>query len=116
MLSAFAIAVIGIVYVRKAHSDTLRRREIRRKLLKQVESLPLPRMMKALGIGRFFHQLPLDTIEEAITHCETCTTREECARKLKMPELNPEDVEFCKNQHHLKQFSRAYRINKQKQQ
>ena len=116
MLCALAVGLIGIFYVRRTHLAAIKLRNSRRDLLKKVESQPLPKMLQALGIGfgRFFYKLPVDAIQNSITHCETCTTKTECAQKLKIPELNPEDVEFCKNREYLSQFSRASRIRNQK--
>lgn len=115
MLSVLAVAILGVFYVRKTHVNALQLREQRRELLKKVESQPLPRMLQALGIGigRFFYQQPVQAIQESLTHCETCNTKIECEQKLRIPELNPEDVEFCKNKGFLSQFSRATRIRKQ---
>lgn len=115
MFSAFAVAVLGVLYVRRTHQNALQNREKRRELMKKVESLPLPKMMQALGvgIGRFLYQSPVETIEDSIANCENCTTTSECEEKLKIPELNPEDVDFCKNQQYLSQHSRASRIRNQ---
>lgn len=115
MFSAFAVAVLGVLYVRRTHMNALQKREKRRELLKKIESLPLPKMMQALGvgIGRFLYQLPVETIEDSIANCETCSTTKECEQKLKIPELNPEDVEFCNNLQYLSKFSRASRIRNQ---
>lgn len=115
MLSALAVGLMGIMYVRRTHRDALKLRDTRRDLLKKVESQPLPRMLQALGIGfgRFFYKLPVDSIQNSIAHCETCTTKTECDQKLKIPELNPEDIEFCNNREYLSQFSRAARIRNQ---
>lgn len=115
MFCALAVAVVGVLYVRRTQLNALQLREIRKDLIKRAESQPLPRMLQALGIGigRFLYRQPVDAIRHSIIHCETCATKNECGQKLKIPELNPEDVEFCKNQEYLSQFSRASRIRKQ---
>ena len=109
---ALAFAVLGVIYIRKIHKNTHRRREIRKNLLHRIESLRLPRMQKALGIGfsNYFYKAPIKEIEECVILCETCLLTELCDEKLRIPELNPCDIDFCPNQEHLSQFSRAKRI------
>ncbi len=105
-------AISGVLYIRKTHKNTLQKRETRKQLLERAKFLPLPKMLQALGIGlgNYFYKVPLDEIDQCITHCETCSTIDQCHEKLKIPELNPGDIEFCSNKEHLSQFSRENRI------
>ncbi len=101
-----------MIFIRKSHSDTQKIRDQRRDLLFRMESLRLPKMLQALGIGfsKYFYSVSIDDIEKCVIQCESCETIDQCDVKLKIPELNPEDVAFCPSKDHLSEFSRAKRI------
>lgn len=112
ILIAIAVAIGGVLYVLRSHRKALNERSTRREMLKSVESTPLPRMLQALGIGfgRYFYKEPIGDVSESIRLCETCSSINECRDKIAIPELNPEDIEFCPNKDHLSSHSRAQRI------
>ena len=112
MLSAIFVAIFGMFYVRKIHIETHKKREDRKVLVRRIESTRMPRMMQALGIGfgNYFYKVPLKEIDEVISHCETCASTQQCDENLKIPELNPSDIDYCPSQTHLSQYSRAKRI------
>jgi len=69
-------------------------------------------MIQALGIGlgSYFYKRPLHEIEKNIEACETCQSKQLCDKKLKIPELNPGDIEFCPSCERLAPFSREMRV------
>ena len=114
LLTAFILAILGMLYVRSIHKSTLASREKKKELIHKAEHLRLHRMMKALGIGLggYFYKVPLKEIEKNLAECETCPSTNLCDEKLKIPELNPSDVEFCPSLEQLTPFSRESRIKK----
>ncbi len=112
LFAAFILAILGMLYVRSVHKNTLARRLKRKELIRKVEHLRLHRMMKALGVGlgSYFYRVPLKEIEKNIAGCESCSSTDLCDEKLKIPELNPGDVEFCPSLEQLEPFSRESRI------
>jgi ABC-type multidrug transport system fused ATPase/permease subunit len=112
MVSAFVVAAVGAYFVNFAHKKNEQKRDFRRYLIERMQQVPLPRMLLALGIGArgFAYRESVDKIDESIKHCENCNTIDQCHEKLKIPELNPEDINFCNNQKFLSQFSRSKRI------
>lgn len=112
MFIAFSIVILGMLYIRKVHKDTARRREIRKSILVRIESSRLPKILQAMGIGfaNYFYKVPIEEINKCVDNCDICISTDLCDEKVKFPELNPDDVDFCPNQQHLSQFSRAKRI------
>ena len=112
MSIALLVAVLGVYYVLRSQRNSQQVRDKRRELTRRLEALPLPKLMQALGvgIGGYLYRTPVNEIEDAVVLCENCGSSEECAQKRKIPELNPEDVEFCPNRDHLTKYSRAKRI------
>ncbi len=110
--SAFLLAGVGALLVLRAHKKAYQKRGLRRYFAEKMEDTPLPRMLQALGIGRstFLYRESVDNIGECIKNCETCETIDQCKESLKIPELNPEDVEFCANKKYLAKYSRSQRI------
>ena len=110
--SAFLLAGLGIVLVLRSHKKANQKRGLRRHFAEKMNDTPLPRMLQALGIGgsTFLYRELIDNIGESIKNCETCETTNQCKDRLKIPELNPEDVEFCANKKYLSKFSRSQRI------
>ncbi|MCK4708628.1 MAG: hypothetical protein KAU21_08430 [Gammaproteobacteria bacterium] len=104
--------VLGVLFISKIHKNTHHRREMREILLKRIEILRLPKMLQALGISfaNYFFKVSVDEIDKCVTHCEICSSPDLCDEKLKLPELNPSDIDFCPCQQHLSKFSRANRI------
>lgn len=109
---AFVFATLGVLYIRKIHKDTHRRREEKKNLLLRIETLRLPKMLKSLGISfaNYFYKVPFEEIKECVIRCETCKSTDLCDEKLRTTELNPSDIDFCPNQEHLSQFSRAKNV------
>jgi len=112
IFTAGIIFIFGVLFVRKVHKNTHDRREMRKILLKRIETLPLPKMLQALGISftDYFYKESVDAIDKSISNCEKCSSTESCTEKLKFPELNPGDIEFCPSQQYLKKLSRENRI------
>ncbi len=112
MVTAGIIFISGVVFMRKIHKNTHDRREMRKILLNRIESLPLPKMLQALGISftNYFYKVSIDVVDKSISNCEKCSSTEICKEKLKLPELNPGDIEFCASQSILSKLSREYRI------
>lgn len=110
--TAGLLFVSGVLIMRKIHKNTQKRREMRKILLSRIETLRLPKMLQALGISfsNYFFKVSVDEIDKCITHCEECPSTELCDKKLKLPELNPGDIDFCNSQEHLSKFSRENRI------
>jgi len=106
------IFILGVLFIRKIHKNTPDRREMRKILLSRIESLPLPKMLQALGISftDYFYKVSVDAIDKSISNCEKCSSTEICNEKLKLPELNPGDIEFCASQQYLSKLSRETRI------
>lgn len=104
--------VLGVLFIRKIHKNSHQRREMRKILIKRLENLRLPKMLQALGINftNYFYKVSVDEIDKCITHCEKCSSTDLCDKKLKIPELNPGDIDFCASQQHLSQFSRENRV------
>ncbi len=115
-ISVIGIAVIltavSIYFTHRTHKKDLQKRDLRRYFADKLKDTPLPRMLQSLGIGgsSFIHRTPIDSIGECIKYCENCTETEQCKEKIKIPELNPEDIEFCPNKKFLSKFSRSQRI------
>jgi hypothetical protein len=111
---AFLFAAGGVFFVLRSQKKAEKKRDLRRYLADKMGSTPLPRMLQALGIGgsTFLHRRAIDTVAECIKNCENCTTVDQCREKLRIPELNPEDIEFCCNKKYLIKFSRSQRIKK----
>ncbi|MDJ0833593.1 MAG: DUF6455 family protein [Gammaproteobacteria bacterium] len=110
--SAFLLAGLGALLVLRSHKKAYQKRGLRRYFAEKMYDIPLPRMLQALGIGEttFLYRESVDNIGECIKNCETCETTDQCKQSLKIPELNPEDVEFCANMKYLSKFSRSQRI------
>ncbi len=110
--SAFLLAGLGILLVLRSHKKAYHQRGLRRHYAEKMNDTPLPKMLQALGIGgaTFLYRESVDNIGECIKNCETCETIDQCKESLKIPELNPEDVEFCANKKYLSKFSRSQRI------
>jgi hypothetical protein len=113
---AITLTALGVVYIRKIQQTTQQRREKRTQLRQRIESLHLPKILQALGIGfgNYLYKVPLDEIDECVSICEDCPSVVLCDETLMIPELNPDDIDFCPNQQHLSQFSRASKIHSQK--
>ena len=111
---AFGGAAIGMLYIRQSHRRLMKNRTERRELIARSENLRLPKMLKALGIGmgQFFYKTRIDDLRDAIVMCENCPSADQCRQKTRMPELNPEDAQFCPNVKPLDSYSRARRIRK----
>lgn len=109
---AFLVAAGGVFFVLRSHKKAEQKRDLRRYFADKMASTPLPRMLQALGIGgsTFLYRRSIDTVSECIKNCENCTTVVQCSEKLRIPELNPEDIEFCHNKKYLIQSSRSHRI------
>ena len=109
---AFLLAGLGILMVLRSHKRANQKRGLRRHFAEKMKDTPLPKMLQALGIGgsTFLYRESVDNIGESIKNCETCETTDQCEESLKIPELNPEDVEFCSNKKYLSKFSRSQRI------
>jgi hypothetical protein len=109
---AFLFAAGGVFFVLRSHKKAKKIRDLRRYFANKMVSTPLPRMLQALGIGgsTFLYRRSIDTVAECITNCESCTTVAQCSEKLRIPELNPEDIEFCRNNKNLIKFSRSLRF------
>jgi positive regulator of sigma E activity len=112
IFTAGVVFVFGVLFMRKIHKNTHDRREMRKILLKRIESLPLPKMLQALGISftDYFYKVSVDDIDKSISNCEKCSSTEICNKKLKLPELNPGDIDFCASRQHLSKFSRESRV------
>jgi hypothetical protein len=112
VLIALVLGIIGVVFIRKTQTKTLELRAQRRELIRRSEVVNLPRMLQALGIGigRYFYQMPPKDIEQSVENCESCKSIDPCNQKLRIPELNPDDIGFCPSKENLSQFSRARRI------
>jgi hypothetical protein len=108
MATAFVLALAGVVYIKVSHRNLLKKRTERRELMARAQKLQLPQMLQSLG--RYFYKMPLPDLNDSIVLCENCSAAEQCKQKLRIPELNPEDVEFCPNLNYLDQHSRARRI------
>jgi hypothetical protein len=109
---AFLLAAGGVFFVLRSYKKDEEKRDLRRYFADKLINTPLPKMLQALGIGgsTFLYRRSIDTVAECIKNCESCTTVTQCNEKLKIPELNPEDIEFCRNKKHLIKFSRSERI------
>jgi hypothetical protein len=116
VLVAITLTVIGVLYIRKIQQTTQQRREKRTQLRQRIESLHLPKILQALGIGfgNYLYKVPIEEIDECVSLCEDCSSVVLCGETLMTSELNPDDIAFCPNQQHLSQFSRASRIQGQK--
>lgn len=114
LAAALILSILGVLYVRSIHKNTRLTREKRRAIIKRAEPLRLPNMMQALGIGlsSYFYKANIVDIEKNIEDCEKCTSTELCDKKLKIPELNPVDIEFCPCRERLAPYSREARIKK----
>jgi hypothetical protein len=112
MSSAFLLAGLGVLLVLRSHKKAYQKRGLRRYFAEKMNDTPLPKMLQALGIGgsTFLYRESVDNIGECIKNCETCETTDQCKESLKIPELNPEDAEFCANKKYLSKFSRSQRI------
>ncbi len=112
ILTAGILFVSGVFFMRKVHKNTHERREMRKILLSRIETLRLPGMLQALGINfaNYFFKVSVDEIDKCISNCEKCSSTDLCNEKLKLPELNPGDIDFCASQQHLSKFSRENRI------
>ena len=110
---AFLFAVLCIFVVLRSHKKAHQKRGLRKHLAEKMSATPLPKMLQALGVGgaTFLYRESVDVIDTCIKNCETCTTLDQCREKLKLPELNPEDIEFCNNKEYLTKYSRSSRIN-----
>lgn len=106
------VFIVGIYLIKKSHRDTQKKRVMRQVLLMRIEKLRLPRMLQALGINltNYLYTVPVDQIDQCATNCEQCESTDLCDEKLKIPELNPGDIDFCASQQHLSQYSREKRI------
>ncbi len=113
VLIAFTLALLGAMYIRRVQQSSQQRREMRIQLRQRIESLHLPKILQALGIGfgNYLYKVPLDKIDECVSRCETCSSNIQCDQTLMTPELNPDDIDFCPNQQHLSQYSRSSRIH-----
>ncbi len=109
---AFLFAAGGVFFVLRSYKKDGEKRDLRRYFAHKMADTPLPRMLQALGIGSstFLYRRSIDTVAECIKNCENCTTVAQCNEKLRIPELNPEDIEFCRNREHLIKYSRSQRI------
>ena len=114
MLTAFTLAVAGVIYIKISHRNLLKKRTERRELMGRAQPLQLPRMLKSLGIGagQYFYKLSLTDLKDSVVLCENCSAEQQCKQKLRIPEVNPQDVDFCPNLRYLDQHSRARRIHK----
>ncbi len=112
VLIAFCLGIIGVISVKRSQSKTQELREKRRELIQRSEAINLPKMLQALGIGvgRYFYKVPPGDIEKSVENCESCESENDCNEKLRIPELNPDDVDFCPSRDQLSQYSRAKRI------
>jgi len=112
MSFAFLMAALGAFLVLRTHKKANQKRSLRRHFAEKMTETPLPRMLQALGIGgsTFLYRESVDNIGECIKNCDACETIDQCKESLKIPELNPEDIEFCDNKKYLTKFSRSKRI------
>lgn len=112
IFTTISLAIIGVIIVRSIQKKTHEKWEIRKELIRRAEKLRLPRMMQALGIGLvgYFYKVSTEDLEKNVENCENCSFTEECDEKLKIPELNPADIEFCPGRDKLAPFSRETRI------
>ena len=111
-IKAFANQTYDLVYLTvRAHHNLSILREKRRELIQRSEAINLPKMLQALGIGvgRYFYKVPPGDIEKSVENCESCESENDCNEKLRIPELNPDDVDFCPSRDQLSQYSRAKR-------
>jgi hypothetical protein len=113
---AFLLAAGGVFFVLRSYKKAEEKRDLRRYFADKMVSTPLPKMLQALGIGgsTFLYRRSIDTVADSINNCENCTDIAECSEKLRIPELNPEDIEFCLNKKYLIKFSRSERIKNNK--
>lgn len=109
---AFLFAVGAVFIVLRSHKKAEKKRNLRRYFAEKMAGIPLPKMLQALGIdgSTFLYRRSVDTIDECIKNCETCSEDDQCSEKLRIPELNPEDIEFCSNKKHLIKSSRSQRV------
>lgn len=120
VLSSFHIVIgltgifflIGVYFTLRTHRKEAEKRDLRRYLAEKMNRTPLPKMLQALGIGgtQFLRSSNIDQMSQAIDNCEKCEDIDQCQDKLKIPELNPEDIEFCDNKKYLAGSSRSQRI------
>ncbi len=112
MLTALLFAGAGVFYVQRTHKKNFENRQIRRDLAHRMSGQRLPKMLQALGIGlsTYLYKAPLKQVDQVIKNCENCEATDKCDEKLKIPELNPEDIDFCPSRDALAQYSRSRRV------
>jgi hypothetical protein len=77
-------------------------------LLEQVSALRMGKMMTALGINqqRYIHQESGVDIDAQMKRCVACDNTAECDEKLAGDNIDPEHIEFCKNEAALHEITR----------
>lgn len=105
LLTAFIIAMVGILVVRRSQLRCAQRREMRRQLIARFEGLPLPRLVQSAGINftKYFYSVPLEHVHESIQICESCSSSQRCETELQKTEIDIAEIDFCPNKHHIDQ-------------
>lgn len=100
MCLAAVLTLIGIFFTLRSHKKDLQKRNLRRYLADKMQGIPLPAMLQALGINgsAFIQKMYIDDISECIRNCEKCTEIDQCNEKAKIPDLKPDDLDFCLNE------------------
>lgn len=102
MLLVFTVGLILRAIGRNLRQGSL----FRRSLARQMSSLRLSNMLKALGIDQheYLHTVPVVEIEDQMRKCKNCSTYKTCDAQLQQSQT-PENLDFCPNAQALKVYS-----------
>lgn len=105
LITAFIIAMVGILIVRRSQLRCAQRRELRRELIARFKGLPLPRLVQSAGINftKYFYSVPLEHVHETIQICESCSSSHRCESEMEKTQFEISDIDFCPNKHHIEQ-------------
>ena len=108
MLAIIAIAftALALFFVLLISKNVSTGKAVREQLALRVESLRMSKMLRALGLdfNKYLYSVPIKNISDSMNNCEGCQVTDQCDDKLKQPEINPEEIEFCPNHECLGKF------------
>jgi len=102
IVAGLATAIISIGLFRSILNSSRYGRMHREKLFERVKSLPLRRMLDAMGVDeqKYLFQSRLADVQTQIRRCEQCTAKQKCDEHLGQGEVN-DAKRFCPNNEDL---------------
>ena len=106
IIIALSFTLLSIFFVVLIINNVREGKKVREQLAVRAEPLRMSKMLRALGLdfSKYLYNVPLVKINNSMNNCESCKALDQCDKKLKQPEIKPEEIDFCPNQECLSKF------------